>query len=158
MYSAWLPSVVSFRINGMLISSIPLKNVPVPKARRLVLNTVSGRLTKCQLADTTTRFPEIFEEDEVGMEVNPCQSQTPVTRRKTLCSIYVATTRAGTPLSLFLQALAVQVDIDKSLLKQKKKRISRLQTGPITAVTTRDLVLLRSRPPRVARPPPSASP
>jgi hypothetical protein len=28
------------------------------------------------------RFPEIFEEDEIGLEDNRCQSPTPVTRRK----------------------------------------------------------------------------
>jgi hypothetical protein len=54
------------------------KNEPAPTARRPVLNSVAS--PHPQPAGTTTRFPEIFEEDEVGsepLEDDRCQSRHP---------------------------------------------------------------------------------
>ena len=112
-----------------------------PKARRPVLNPNASphanRLAR------PPRFPEICEEDEVGsdaLEDDRCQSPTPVTRRKKPRSTPSAShphvlARQSSPTPPVLQApivATIQVDIDESLLKQNKKRISRRQSGLIT--------------------------
>ncbi|KAF8264664.1 hypothetical protein EI94DRAFT_1779516 [Lactarius quietus] len=118
------------------------KKDPPPKARRPVLNPAASphanRLAR------PPRFPEIFEEDEGAgsdvLEDDRCQSPTPVTRRKkprsTTSSVHThVLARQSSPTPPLLQApivATIQVDIDESLLKQGKKRISRRQSGLIT--------------------------
>jgi hypothetical protein len=114
------------------------KKEPPPKARRPVLNPdASPHANRLARAP---RFPEIFEEDEDAPEDNRCQSPTPVTRRKKPRSTSSASqphvlARPSSSPPPFLQApivATIQVDIDESLLKQNKKRISRRQSGLIT--------------------------
>ena len=121
--------------------SISLKNEPAPKARRLVLNPVSGRLTSRQLAGTPKTM----------------------TRRQMPRS----TSSASQPHVLVTPPPIPLTDTDRTnnpsrrqqpLLKQNEKRISRRQSGLITALATRDMVLLRARPLRAARPTHPASP
>jgi hypothetical protein len=116
------------------------KKEPSPKARRPVLNPNASphanRLAR------PPRFPEIFEEDEAvsdTLEDDRCQSPTPVTRRKkprstpSVSHLHVLA-RQSSPPPQFLQApivATIQVDIDESLLKSNKKRISRRQSGLI---------------------------
>jgi hypothetical protein len=78
-------------------------------------------------------FPEVFEEDEDVLE--DYRFQKPNTRdmpqEAALYAVCLATPRVGTPLVVppsLLQApivATIQVDIDESLLKQNKKRMSR---------------------------------
>ena len=115
------------------------KKEPSPKARRPMLNPDASphanRLAR------PPRFPEICEEDEDAPEDNRCQSPTPVTtRRKKPRSTSTSSqphvlARPSPPPPSFQQApivATIQVDIDESLLKQNKKRISRRQSGLIT--------------------------
>ena len=114
---------------------------PSPKARRPVLNPNASPHTN-RLA-CPPRFTEIFEEDEArsdASEDDRCQSPTPVTRRKkprSTPSVSHPThvlARQSSPPPQLLQApivATIQVDIDESLLKLNKKRISRRQSGLI---------------------------
>jgi hypothetical protein len=118
---------------------------PSPKARRPVLNPNASphanRLAR------PPRFPEIFEEDEAvsdTLEDDRCQSPTPVTRRKKPRSTPSVShphvlARQSSPPPQFLQApivATIQVDIDESLLKSNKKRISRRQSGLISVANS----------------------
>ncbi|KAI9453898.1 hypothetical protein BJY52DRAFT_1205372 [Lactarius psammicola] len=117
------------------------KKEPAPRARRPVLDPAASphanRLARAP------RFPEIFEEDEAGsdaLEEDRPQSPTPVTRRKKPRSTSSSShphvlTRPSSPTPPVLTPLiaaTIQVDIDESLLKQNKKRISRRQSGLIS--------------------------
>jgi hypothetical protein len=115
------------------------KKDPAPKARRPLLNPDASphanRLAR------PPRFPEICEEDEDAPEDdNRCQSPTPVTRRKkprstSSTSQHHVLARPSSSPPPHLQApivATIRVDIDESLLKQNKKRISRRQSGLIT--------------------------
>ena len=96
------------------------------------------------------RFAEIFKEDEAGSDApedDRCQSPTLVTRRKKLRSISSVShpthvlTRQSSPPPQLLQApivATIQVDIDESLLKSNKKRISRRQSGLINVTNAVD--------------------
>ncbi|KAI0294664.1 hypothetical protein B0F90DRAFT_1755372 [Multifurca ochricompacta] len=122
------------------------KREPVPKARRLILNPDASphanRLAR------PPRFPEIFEEDEAGsdaLEEDGSQSPTPVLRRKkprstsSSSSRLPVSARATSPPSVPTLPMpivaTIQVDIDESILKQGKKRISRRQSGLINVAS-----------------------
>ncbi len=114
------------------------KNDTLPKARRPVLNPDASphanRLAR------PPRVPEIFEEDEAGSDAlaGECsQSPTPVMRRKKSRSMssssrLPAPAPTVSPPTLPPSIVAtIQVDINESLLKQGKKRLSRRQSGLI---------------------------
>ncbi|KAH9069341.1 hypothetical protein EDB83DRAFT_2374595 [Lactarius deliciosus] len=121
------------------------KKEPPPRARRPMLDP--GASPHANRLARPPRFPEIFEEDEAGSdapeEVRP-QSPTPVTRRKkprsTSSSSHphlLARPSSPTPPALPPPIVAtIQVDINESLLKQTKKRISRRQSGLISVPNT----------------------
>ncbi|KAF8264669.1 hypothetical protein EI94DRAFT_1805554 [Lactarius quietus] len=115
------------------------KKDPPPKTRRPVLNpAASPRVNRL------ARPPRLSEEDEGAasgaLEDDRCQSPTPITRRKKprspMSSVHThVLVRQSSPTPPLLQApivATIQVDIDESLLKQGKKRISRRQSGPFT--------------------------
>lgn len=120
--------------------SSPKKESP-PKARRPVLNPAASphanRLAR------PPRVPEIFEEDEEGLdalEEDESQTPPPITRRKKLRSASSsshppapAPAVSPPPPPTFLAPIVatIQVDINESLLKPGKKRISRRQSGLI---------------------------
>jgi hypothetical protein len=90
------------------------------------------------------RVPEIFEEDEAGSDAlaeDGSQSPTPVMRRKKSRSTSSSRTPAPAPTvsppTLPPPIVAtIQVDINESLLKQGKKRISRRQSGLINVTSS----------------------
>jgi hypothetical protein len=108
------------------------KNESAPTARRLLLNP--GASPHANRLARPPRFPEIFEEDEDTPEDHRCQSPTPVTCRRSLGLPRNCT--CSTPLvSPVFQApiiTTIQVDIDESLLKQNRARISQRQRSLIT--------------------------
>jgi hypothetical protein len=116
------------------------KKEPPPKARRPMLNPDAS--PHANRMARPPRFPEIFEEDEAGsdaLEDDRAQSPTPITRRKkprsTTSSLphILARPSSPTPPGLHAPIIAtIQVDINESLLKQSKKRISRRQSGLIS--------------------------
>ena len=91
------------------------------------------------------RVPEIFEEDEAGSDAlveDGSQSPTPVMRRKKSRST-PSSSRAPAPAPIVSLATSpppivatIQVDINESLLKQGKKRISRRQSGLINVTSS----------------------
>jgi hypothetical protein len=122
------------------------KKEPVPKARRPVLNPDASphanRLAR------PPRVPEIFEEDEAGsdaLEEDGFQSPTLVIRRKKPRSTssssrpHLLTPTVPPPPLPILPApivATIQVDINESLLKQGKRRISRRQSGLINVTSS----------------------
>ncbi|KAH8992191.1 hypothetical protein EDB92DRAFT_590748 [Lactarius akahatsu] len=121
------------------------KKEPPPRARRPMLDP--GASPHANRLARPPRFPEIFEEDEAGSdapEEDRPQSPTPVTRRKkprsTSSSSHahlLARPSSPTPPALPPPIVAtIQVDINESLLKQTKKRISRRQSGLISVPNT----------------------
>jgi len=121
------------------------KKEPLPKARRPVLNPDASphvnRLAR------PPRVPEIFEEDEAGSDAleDGSQSPTPLTRRKKARSTYSSsrphlptpTVPLLPPQNLPAPIVAtIQVDINESLLKQGKRRISRRQSGLINLTSS----------------------
>ncbi|KAI0261795.1 hypothetical protein BC834DRAFT_894867 [Gloeopeniophorella convolvens] len=110
-----------------------------PKARRPTINPDASPHVN-RLARPPA-FPEILEEDEAGSDVveeDRAQSPTPVARRKKVRTTSSSSRLSNPPrVSSPPPALAapivatIQVDIDESLLKQGKKRISRRQSGLI---------------------------
>ena len=91
------------------------------------------------------RVPEIFEEDEAGSDAladDGSQSPTPVMRRKksrstSSSSRTPASAPTVSPPTLPPPIVAtIQVDINESLLKQGKKRISRRQSGLINVTSS----------------------
>jgi hypothetical protein len=110
------------------------KKHTAPKAQRPMLNPDASQHAN-RLA-RPPRFPEIFEQDEDAPEDNNCcQSSSPVTRRALRRLPRNATCWHAPHSPLPLQApivATIQVDVDKSLLKQNKKRISLRQSGLIT--------------------------
>ena len=121
------------------------KKEPASRARRPVLDP--GASPHANRLARPPRFPGIFEEDEAGsdaLEEDRAQSPTPVTRRKKPRS----TSSSSHPLLLIRPSsptppvlpppivATIQVDIDESLLKQNKKRISRRQSGLISVPNT----------------------
>lgn len=121
------------------------KKEPLPKARRPVLNPDASphvnRLAR------PPRVPEIFEEDEAGLdalEEDGWQSPTPVTRRKKPRSTSSSRPHLPTPTVPLLPpqnlpapiVATIQVDINESLLKQGKRRISRRQSGLINVTSS----------------------
>ena len=118
-------------------------NIPSPKARRPVLN--SNALPHTNRLASSPCFAEIFEEYEAESDAleddDRCQRPTPVTRRKQTHSTPSVShpthvlVRQSSPPPQLLQAPIVatsQVDIDESLLKSNKKRISRRQSDLIS--------------------------
>ena len=91
------------------------------------------------------RVPEIFEEDEAGSDAlaeDGSQSPTPVMRRKKSHSTS-SSSRAPAPVPTVSHptlpppiVATIQVDINESLLKQGKKRISRRQSGLINVTSS----------------------
>ena len=91
------------------------------------------------------RVPEIFEEDEAGSDAlaeDGSQSPTPVMRRKKSRSTS-SSSRAPAPAPTVSPptlpppiVATIQVDINESLLKQGKKRISRRQSGLINVTSS----------------------
>jgi hypothetical protein len=140
------------------------KKEPPPKARRPMLNPDASphanRLAR------PPRFPEIFEEDEAGsdaLEDDRAQSPTPITRRKkprsTTSSLPHMLARPSSPTPPGLPApiiATIQVDINESLLKQSKKRISRRQSGLISVGSGNSSSGSSSPRGRAASPPPRA--
>jgi hypothetical protein len=119
------------------------KKDTLPKARRPVLNPGASPHTN-RLA-RPPRVPEIFEEDEAGSDAlaeDGSQSPTPVMRRKKSRSTpsssrAPAPARTVSPPTLPPPIVAtIQVDINESLLKQGKKRISRRQSGLINVTSS----------------------
>ncbi|KAH9173076.1 hypothetical protein EDB89DRAFT_1961167 [Lactarius sanguifluus] len=121
------------------------KKEPPPRARRPMLDP--GASPHANRLARPPRFSEIFEEDEAGsdaLEEDRPQSPTPVTRRKkprsTSSSSHphlLARPSSPTPPALPPPIVAtIQVDINESLLKQTKKRISRRQSGLISVPNT----------------------
>jgi len=121
------------------------KKEPLPKARRPVLNADASphvnRLAR------PPRVPEIFEEDEAGsdaLEEDGSQSPTPVTRRRKPRSTSSSRPHLPTPTVPLLPpqnlpapiVATIQVDINESLLKQGKRRISRRQSGLINVTSS----------------------
>jgi hypothetical protein len=121
------------------------KKEPVPKARRPVFNPDASphvnRLAR------PPRVPEIFEEDEGGSDVleeDGSQSPTPVPRRKKPRSTssssrpQLPTPTAPLPHQNLRAPIVatIHVDINESLLKQGKKRISRRQSGLINVTSS----------------------
>jgi hypothetical protein len=114
-----------------------------PKARRPMLNPDASphanRLAR------PPRVPEIFEEDEAGSDAlaeDGSQSPTPVMRRKKPRSTS-SSSRAPVPAPTISPptlpppiVATIQVDINESLLKQGKKRISRRQSGLINVTSS----------------------
>jgi hypothetical protein len=91
------------------------------------------------------RVPEIFEEDEAGSDAfaeDRSQSPTPVMRRKksrstSSSSRVPAPAPIVSPPTLPLPIVAtIQVDINESLLKHGKKRVSRRQSGLINVTSS----------------------
>jgi len=127
--------------------NIPSPKSPSPKkdtlskARRPVLNP--GASPHANRLARPPRVPEIVEEDEVdALAEDGSQSPTPVMRRKKSRSMS-SSSRAPAPIpTVFLPTLpppivaTIQVDIDESLLKQGKKRISRRQSGLINVTSS----------------------
>ena len=124
--------------------SSPPKKEPIPKARRPVLNPDASphvnRLAR------PPRVPEIFEEDEAGSDVleeDGSQSPTLVMRRKKSLStsssspLVLAPVISTTPPTIPAPIVAtIQVDINETLLKHGKKRISRRQSGLISVTNS----------------------
>ncbi|KAH9053746.1 hypothetical protein EDB87DRAFT_1780383 [Lactarius vividus] len=121
------------------------KKEPPPRARRPILD--QGASPHANRLARPPRFPEIFEEDEAGsdaLEEDRPQSPTPVTRRKKPRSAsstshphLLVRPSSPTPPTLPSPIVAtIQVDINESLLKQTKKRISRRQSGLISVPNT----------------------
>ena len=87
------------------------------------------------------RVPEIFEEDEAGSD-DGSQSPTPLMCRKksrstSSSSLAPAPAPTVSPPTLSAPIVAtIQVDINESLLKQGKKRISRRQSGLINVTSS----------------------
>jgi hypothetical protein len=91
------------------------------------------------------RVPEIFEEDEAGLDAlaeDGSQSPTPIIRRKKSRSTS-SSSRAPVPAPTVSPptlpppiVATIQVDINESLLKQGKKRISRRQSGLINVTSS----------------------
>src|SRR6266851_3778740 len=122
------------------------KKEPVPKARRPVLNPDASphanRLAR------PPRVPEIFEEDEAGsdaLEEDGFQNPTLVIRRKKPRSTssssrphLLTPTLPPPPLPILPAPIVatIQVDINESLLKQGKRRISRRQSGLINVTSS----------------------
>jgi hypothetical protein len=91
------------------------------------------------------RVPEIFEEDEAGSDAlaeDGSQSPTPVMRRKKPRStssssrVPVPAPTVSPPTLPPPIVATIQVDINESLLKQGKKRISRRQSGLINVTSS----------------------
>ena len=147
----------SFQVHNLIRSfgslrknfNIPTPKLPspkkdtLPKARRSVLNP--GASPHANRLARPPRVPEIFEEDEAGSDAlaeGGSQSPTPVMRRKKSRSTS-SSSRAPAPaptvspptLSPPIVA-TIQVDINESLLKQGKKRISRRQSGLINVTSS----------------------
>jgi hypothetical protein len=134
------------------------KKDPAPKARRPLQNPDASphanRLARLP------RFPEICEEDEdAPKDNNRCQSPTPVTRRKkprstSSASQHHVLARPSSfppPLLQVPIVATIQVDIDESLLRQNKKRISwPVLSRSVAATQALDLL---APPPRAARHP-----
>jgi hypothetical protein len=121
------------------------KKEPLPKARRPVLNP--GASPHVNRLARPPRVPEIFEEDEAGsdaLEEDGSQSPTPVTRRKKPRSTSSSRPLLPTPTVPLLPpknlpapiVATIQVDINESLLKQGKRRISRRQSGLINVTSS----------------------
>jgi hypothetical protein len=120
------------------------KKEPIPKARRPVLNPDASphvnRLAR------PPRVPEIFEEDEAGsdaLEEDASQSPIPVMRRNKSRStsssspLVLASVISTTPPTVPAPIVAtIQVDINETLLKHGKKRISRRQSGLINVTNS----------------------
>lgn len=119
------------------------KKDPLPKARRPVLNPDASphvnRLAR------PPRVPEIFEEDEAGSDAHEedgSQSPTLVIRRKKPRSAS-SSSRPQLPAPTVPPLIrpppivaTIQVDINETLLKQGKKRISRRQSGLINVTSS----------------------
>jgi hypothetical protein len=119
------------------------KKDPLPKARRPVLNP--GASPHVNRLARPPRVPEIFEEDEAGSDAHDedgSQSPTLVIRRKKPRSTsssrpqLPAPTVPHPPPPIHPPPIiaTIQVDINESLLKQGKKRISRRQSGLINVI------------------------
>jgi hypothetical protein len=121
------------------------KKDTLPKARRPALNPDASphvnRLAR------PPRVPEIFEEDEAGSDApaeDGSQSPTPVMRRKKPRSASSSSSsRPPAPAPTVSPptfpppiVATIQVDINESLLKQGKKRISRRQSGLINVTSS----------------------
>jgi hypothetical protein len=119
------------------------KKDTLPKARRPVLNP--GASPHANRLARPPRVPEIFEEDEAGSDApveDGSQSPTPVMRRKKSRST-PSSSRAPAPALTVSPPMipppivaTIQVDINESLLKQGKKRISRRQSGLINVTSS----------------------
>lgn len=119
------------------------KKDTLPKARRPVLNP--GASPHANRLARPPRVPEIFEEDEAGSDApaeDGSQSPTPVMRRKKSRSTS-SSSRAPAPALTVSPPMipppivaTIQVDINESLLKQGKKRISRRQSGLINVTSS----------------------
>ena len=119
------------------------KKDTLPKARRPVLNP--GASPHVNRLARPPRVPEILEEDEAGSDAlaeDGSQSPTPIIRRKKSRSTS-SSSRAPAPApTVFPPTLpppivaTIQVDINESLLKQGKKRISRRQSGLINVTSS----------------------
>ena len=141
-----IKSFGSIRKNFNIPSSPKLpspKKDTLPKARRPVLNPSASphanRLAR------PPRVPEIFEEDEAGSDAlmeDGSQSPTPIIRRKKSRST-PSSSRTPVPAPTVSPptlpppiVATIQVDINESLLKQGKKRISRRQSGLINVASS----------------------
>lgn len=123
-------------------SSSPKKDT-VPKARRPALNP--GASPHANRLARPPRIPEIFEEDEAGSDApaeDGSQSPTPVMPRKKSRSTS-SSSRAPAPAPTVCPpslpppiVATIQVDINESLLKQGKKRVSRRQSGLINVASS----------------------
>jgi hypothetical protein len=119
------------------------KKDTLPKARRPVLNP--GASPHANRLARPPRVPEIFEEDEAGSDApaeDGSQSPTPVMRRKKSRSTSSSSRASAPALTVSPPTIpppivaTIQVDINESLLKQGKKRISRRQSGLINVTSS----------------------
>jgi hypothetical protein len=121
------------------------KKDTLPKARRPALNP--GASPHANRLARPPRVPEIVEEDEAGSDAlveDRSQSPTPVMRHKksrstssSSSSRAPALVPAVSPATLPPPIVAtIHVDINESLLKQGKKRISRRQSGLINVTSS----------------------
>jgi hypothetical protein len=144
------------------------KKEPAPKAHRPVLNWCPAASPHANRLARPPHFPGIFKEEDVvsdAVEDYRYQSPTPVTRRKkprstsSASQLHVpAPSSSSPPLLQAPIAATIQVDIDESLLKQNKKRISRRQSSPITVGSGNSSSGSTSSSTRAARHPPFREP
>jgi hypothetical protein len=137
------------------------KKDPLPKARRPVLNPDASphvnRLAR------PPRVPEIFEEDEAGSDAHDeggSQSPTLVIRRKKPRSAssssrpQLSAPTVPPPIRPPPIVATIQVDINETLLKQGKRRISRRQSGLINVTSSGSSGSASSSSRSAASPPP----